>query len=83
MQGKDTTKSTFSQLLIAVNQQRDFLRQQGVDKYVKKLQTHKLLKLLILAQLNQHKGLREISISLNPTFTVDRSKRIGRQSINH
>jgi hypothetical protein len=65
MQGKDTTKSTFSQLLIAVNQQRDFLHQQGVDKYVKKLQTHKLLKLLILAQLNQHKGLREISISLN------------------
>jgi len=80
MQGKDTTKSTFSQLLIAVNQQRDFLRQQGVDKYVKKLQTHKLLKLLILAQLNQHKGLREISISLNSN---ELSNSLNLVSISH
>ena len=35
MQGKDTTKSTFIHLLTAVDQQRDYLNQQGVDRYAK------------------------------------------------
>jgi hypothetical protein len=41
--------------------QRDYLYQQGVDPYAKKLYTHQLIKLLVFAQLKQHKGLRGIS----------------------
>jgi len=80
LQGKDTTKSTFIHLLTAVDQQRDYLNQQGVDRYAKKLYTHQLLKLLIFAQLKQHKGLREISISLN---SDQFSETLNLNSISH
>lgn len=67
MQDKDTTKSTFFQLLKPVfnktfYEQIDNLE---LDKYVKKLSTKQLIMLIIYAQLEQYGGLRDISNSLN------------------
>ncbi len=67
MQDKDTTKSTFFQLLKPVfnktfYEQIDNLK---LDKYVKKLSTKQLIMLIIYAQLEQYSGLRDISNSLN------------------
>ena len=43
----------------------DFIKKTGVDRYVKKLTTIKLFMLLTFAQLEQFKGLRDISNSLH------------------
>jgi hypothetical protein len=67
MQDKDTTKSTFYQLLKPVCN-KIFLQQLDdleVDKYAKKLSTQQLIELVIHAQLQQYNGLRDISNSLN------------------
>lgn len=83
MQGKDTMKSTLNQLFEQFSDEEiiELLSNKfEIDKYVKKLTIEKFLALIILAQLNQHKGLREISISLND----DRlSAAIGLDSISH
>ena len=68
MQDKDTTKSTFNQFLEELSDQellKQLCKELGVDKYVKKLTLDKLLALVVLAQLRQYKGLREISSCLN------------------
>ncbi|MCK4257811.1 MAG: DUF4372 domain-containing protein [Halanaerobiales bacterium] len=64
---KDITKTTFYQLFEPIFQKKflDSLLTNQVDKYVKKLTTTQLIQLFIFAQLNQHKGLREISNQLN------------------
>lgn len=64
---KDTSKSTFIQLLKPIYNGK-FLEQAKileVDKYTKKLTVEKLLILLVYAQLEQHKSLRQIAGSLN------------------
>lgn len=67
MQGKDTTKSTLFQLFRPIFKEKtlDYLKSVGVDRYVKKLTTIKLFMLLTFAQLEQFKGLRDISNSLH------------------
>ncbi len=82
MQGKDTTKSTFFQLFRPIFQERtlDYVKKVGVDRYVKKLTTIKLLMLLTFAQLEQFKGLRDISNSLNHRA---HSESIDLESISH
>ena len=67
MQDKDTTKSTFIQLFQPINNNffLKHLKDKDADKYVKKLTTIKLIELVALAQLEQQRGLREISNSLN------------------
>lgn len=67
MQDKDTTKSTFFQLLKPVCNKNSFEQIDGlmVDKYSKKLSTEQLIILIIYAQLEQYGGLRDISNSLN------------------
>ena len=68
MQDKDTTKSTLNQFLEELSDQellKQLCKELGVDKYVKKLTLDKLLTLVVLAQLRQYKGLREISSCLN------------------
>lgn len=82
MQGKDTTKSTFFQLFRPIFQEPifQFLKNAEVDKYVKKLFTVKLFKLLVYAQLEQFRSLRDISNSLrNETH----SQHIELESISH
>lgn len=82
MQGKDTTKSTLNQLArkIANEELVNFVKTQlGVDRYTKKLEFGKFLVLMILAQLRQCKGLREISSYLEDR---DVSKTIGLESIH-
>ena len=82
MQGKDNTKSTLYQLFGQLSDKKIFCllhKQLGIDRYVKKLTTEKLLFLIVLAQLKQHKGLREISISLNDDAI---SGAIGLESIS-
>lgn len=68
MQDKNTTQSTFLQLFQPILSKniwkRINLRNPGLDRYVKKLHTHQLIELLMLAQLQQHQGLDEISKSL-------------------
>lgn len=66
MQGKDTTNSTFDQLFEPIFSQsfRKLLQKQEVDKYVKKLTALKFIVLIVFAQLEQLKSLREISNSL-------------------
>lgn len=61
MQGKDTTKSTFFQLFQPIFL---YLKDTEVDKYVKKLSLVKFFKLMVYAQLEQFRGLRDISNSL-------------------
>jgi len=65
MWDKDTTNSTFFQLFQPVFSARQQLKQLGVDKYVKKLTVIKFIVLVAYAQLNQHRGLRDISNSCN------------------
>lgn len=67
MQDKDTTESTFFQLFKPIYNENFLkrLRELEVDKYIKKLKTTQLIKLLALAQLEQQRGLRDISNSLN------------------
>lgn len=68
MQDKNTTHSTFLQLFQPILSKniwtRINLRNPLLDRYVKKLHTHQLIKLFMLAQLEQYKGLDEISKSL-------------------
>lgn len=68
MQDKNTTKSTFMQLFKPILSKNIWTRIEttnlGLDRYVKKLHTHQLIELLILAQLEQYHGLDEISKSL-------------------
>ena len=64
MQHKDTIKSTFFQFFSPICSE-NFLQQLEVDKYVKKLTTVQLIELIVNAQLNQQRGLRDISNSLN------------------
>ena len=82
MQGKDTTISTFFQLFKPIFQERnlDFIKKIGADKYVKKLTTIKLFMLLTFAQLEQFKGLRDISNSLHHKA---HSQIIDMESISH
>lgn len=82
MQGKDTTKSTLNQLIEQFSDEEllKWLRRQfGVDRYVKKLKVDKLLALIVLAQLRQYKGLREISSCLDDEGI---SKEVGLKSIH-
>src|SRR5690554_2752175 len=82
MQGKDITISTFFQLFRPLFQEKilEYLKSIGVDKYVKKLTTVKLFQLLAYAQLEQFKGLRDISSSLN---SQPHSHAINLESISH
>lgn len=81
MQGKDTTISTFHQLFKPVYSEK--FRQQvegsGVDRYAKKLHTPQLIELIALAQLEQQRGLRDISHSLHDDQL---SQAIGLDSIS-
>lgn len=65
MQDKNTTQSTFFQLFQPILSKNIWTRIEstnpGLDRYVKKLYTHQLIELLILAQLEQYHGLDEIS----------------------
>jgi len=81
MQDKDTTKSTFYQLFKPVCSTRfcQQLKDSGVDKYIKKLNTVQLIELTAHAQLKQHEGLRDISNSLNQD---EFSQAIGLDSIS-
>ena len=67
MQGKDTTKSTFEQLFepIFSNFLSSLLQKLEVDKYVKKSTALKFIVLMVYAQLEQLKSLREIGSSLH------------------
>jgi len=69
MQDKNTTESTFFQLLGPILSQ-DLWRKisetvESVDKYVKKLKTVQLVQLVMNAEMRQYKSLAEISNSLN------------------
>jgi hypothetical protein len=68
MQDKNTTQSTFLQLFQPILSKNIWskinLRNPGLDRYVKKLHSHQLTQLLMLAQLQQQRGLDEISKSL-------------------
>jgi hypothetical protein len=57
-----------------------YIDDKGVDKYVKKLDAIKLFQLLSHAQLEQCKGLRDISNSLN---NGQLSQSVGLESISH
>lgn len=67
MQGKDTIISTFNQLFkpIFTKKFQKQVEEMGIDKYVKKLHTKQFIELIACAQLEQHRGLRDISDSLN------------------
>lgn len=81
MQDKDTTKSTFFQLFKPILSKNFFqrLKELNADKYVKKLKTTQLIGLLSLAQIDQQRGLRDISNSLN---NDELSKAINLESIS-
>lgn len=67
MQDKDTTISTFNQLFEPIHNKHflQYLKETEADKYVKKLTTVQLIELVVLAQLEQQRSLRDISNSLN------------------
>ena len=67
MQGKDIKNSTFNLVFKPIFNENFLatLTTMDADKYIKKLKTTQLLELLILAQLEQYRGLRDISNSLN------------------
>ena len=67
MQDKDTTKSTFDQLFMPINNTifSQQLADLEVDKYFKKLNTQQLVELIAHAQLKQQKSLRDVSNSFN------------------
>jgi hypothetical protein len=81
MQDKDTTKSTFIQLFKPILSKNFFqrLKELNADKYVKKLKTTQLIGLLSLAQIDQQRGLRDISNSLN---NDELSKAINLESVS-
>ncbi|SHJ88105.1 transposase, IS4 family [Anaerobranca californiensis DSM 14826] len=81
MQGKDIINSTFFQLFKPILNEKFLtaLNIMDADKYVKKLKTTQLLKLLIISQLEQHRGLRDISNSLK---NDELSKHISLNSIS-
>lgn len=81
MQDKDTTKSTFIQLFKPILSKNFFqrLKELNADKYVKKLKTTQLIGLMSLAQIDQQRGLRDISNSLN---NDELSKAINLESIS-
>lgn len=64
---KDTRKSTFNQLFQPILNESFYEQvvKLEADKYAKKLSTAQLIKLMALAQLEQQRGLRDISNSLN------------------
>ena len=69
MQDKNTTESTFFQLLEPILSQ-DLWQNisktvESVDKYVKKLKTVQLVQLVMNAEMQQYTSLDEISNSLN------------------
>jgi IS4 transposase len=68
MQDKNTTQSTFLQLFQPILSKNIWakinLRNPELDRYVKKLHSHQLIELLILAQIQQYRSLDEISKSL-------------------
>lgn len=68
MQDKNTTHSTFLQLFQPILSKGVWktirATHPGLDRYVKKLHSHQLIELLMLAQLHQLQGLEEISKSL-------------------
>jgi len=72
---KDNTKNTFHQYFYALSQLNQRLKP---DRYVKKLKTMPLIKLLSFAQLQQEQGLRSISSSLNSEYL---SRELGLDSI--
>ncbi|MBS3975577.1 MAG: IS4 family transposase [Syntrophomonadaceae bacterium] len=67
MQGKDTTISTFHQFFGPVSSEkfRQQVEEMGVDRYAKKLYTIQLIELVANAQIEQLRGLRDISYSLS------------------
>jgi hypothetical protein len=67
MPDKDIMKSTFFQYFKPIISSLfcKTLKSFGVDRYVKKLTTQQLIQILVYAQLEQHRGLRDISNSLN------------------
>jgi len=69
MQDKNTTESTFFQLLEPISSQNLWQRisasVESVDQYVKKLKTVQLVQLVMNAEMKQHTSLKEISNSLN------------------
>lgn len=81
MQGKDTTNSTFNQLFEPIFSQKfhQLLRKLEVDKYVKKLTAIKFIILMVFAQLEQLRSLREIS---NNLYNREFSKAIKLDSIS-
>jgi hypothetical protein len=81
MQGKDTIISTFHQLFgpISTEKFQQRVKKMEVDKYAKKLHAMQLVELMAHAQLEQHRGLRDISHSLNDDKI---SEAIGLDSIS-
>ncbi|MDD2402458.1 MAG: IS4 family transposase [Clostridia bacterium] len=69
MQDKNTTKSTFFQLLKPILPlelwQKISKKVESVDKYVKKLKTVQLVQLVINAEMKQYSSLAQISNSLS------------------
>ena len=81
MWDKDTKISTFFQLFEPILNGQ-FLKETealGVDKYIKKLFTPQFISFMVYAQLEQLKGLRAISNSLN---NQDFSQAINLKSIS-
>lgn len=78
---KDINKSTFNQLFLAINSEK-FLNHPMTlefDAYAKKLTAINLIQMIAYAQMEQHKGLRHISNSLNDQ---NFSKAVGISSIS-
>ena len=69
MQDKDTTKSTFFQLLKPVCNKTfcEQIDRLGVNKYIKKLSTQQLITLIIFAQLNSMVDYGILAIVLTKT----------------
>ncbi|NLK09163.1 MAG: IS4 family transposase [Firmicutes bacterium] len=82
MQVKDTTRSTFVQLIGEITDKELFEKLRkllGLDYYVKKLKADILLPLMILAQLRRYSSLKEISSCLDDDAI---SKALGLDSIH-
>ena len=82
MYGKDTTKSTFTQIFDLIFDKDSNKRLSGyeLDKYVKKLSSQQLITLLVLSQIHQLSSLREISDSLEDDRLSDK---LDLESISH
>lgn len=81
MQCKDIKNSTFNLVFKPIFNEKFLtaLDTMDADKYVKKLKTTQMLELLIIAQLEQYRGLRDISNSLK---NDELSKHISLESIS-